>query len=91
MNIIKAVIGTTAVITCCLGNEMPANAQYYGGGYGGPSFVTPTPGGGATITGGGRPATIITPTPGGGASIYGGGYSSPTHISPNGGGGYTIF
>ena len=26
MNLVKAAIGTAAVITCCLGNEMPANA-----------------------------------------------------------------
>ena len=27
MNIIKATIATAAVVTCCLGNEMPANAN----------------------------------------------------------------
>ena len=27
MNILKATIATAAVITCCLGNEMPAKAQ----------------------------------------------------------------
>ena len=28
MNLIKATIATAAVITCCLGNEMPARADY---------------------------------------------------------------
>ena len=27
MNLIKATIATAAVLTCCMGNEMPANAQ----------------------------------------------------------------
>ena len=29
MNIIKATIATAAVITCCLGNDMPAKATSY--------------------------------------------------------------
>ena len=91
MNLVKAAIGTAAVITCCLGNEMPAEACDWcvvTPSMSSPTFVRPSGNGGYNVIGP-RGTTMVRPTPTGGARIHGPSGTTTINRSPLGG--YTIY